>query len=492
MKKIYFFLWFSAFLTANGLAQVEKIENTIQQNKVEAHLRFLASDELKGRDTGSPELEIAARYIAERFRSYGLRIVEGADHFFQPVKLISEKPPSKAVFSFQRKEFHIGDDLLILAGDSMEVKAPVVYANYALPEDLAGLDVKGKIVVARAGTPKENNPQSFFFSSRNKVADITERGGLALIELYRSNQMPWTLLVRYLNTEQLSLDNEKKNHKEIPLVWLNDPQGEQLNLFQDKTSVIGTLNIAKKDRKEIPAKNVVAVIEGTDSELKDQYVILSAHYDHVGVGKSTGGQDSIYNGARDNAIGTTALLSAAEYFGQSPPKRSVLFLAVTAEEKGMLGSTWYANHPLIPLDQMVFNLNTDGAGYNDTSKVTVIGLERTTAEEELRSASQAFRLTAIQDPVPEQNLYDRSDNVSFASKGIPAVDFAPGITAFDAEIMKHYHQVSDEVESLNFNYLEKFMEAYTLAAQNIANMAMRPFWREGDKYENEGKELYGK
>lgn len=488
MKIIGFSLWCTVLITVNSLAQVEKIQHTIQQHEVEAHLRFLASDELKGRDTGSPELEIAARYIAETFRSYGLKPVKGAEDFFQPVKLVSEKPPSKAVFSYQEQDFNLGDDLLVLSGDSIEIKAPVIYANYALAEDLKEKDIKGKIVVAKAGTPEENNPQSFFFSSRDKLASIKAKGGLALIELYRSNQMPWSLLVRYLNAEQLSLD-EKKDHKEVPLVWLNDPQGERLNMFQGSKGATGTLNIAKKERKEIPAKNVVAMVEGT--ELKDQYVILSAHYDHVGVGR-TGGQDSIYNGARDNAIGTAALLSAAEYFGQNPPKRSLLFLAVTAEEKGMLGSAWYANNPLIPLEQMVFNLNTDGAGYNDTSKVTVIGLERTTAEEELIAASQALELTAIKDPMPEQNLYDRSDNVSFATKGIPAVDFAPGITAFDQEIMKNYHQTSDEAESLNFSYLERFVEAYILATEKIANMQEQPFWREGDKYENEGKELYGK
>lgn len=491
MKIIGFFLWFTVLIMTGSLAQVEKIQNTVQQHAVEAHLRFLASDELKGRDTGSPELEIAARYIAEEFRSYGLKPVKGAEDFFQPVNLVSEKPPSRAVFSYQEQDFNLGDDLLILSGDSMEIKAPVIYANYGLAEDLKGMDIKGKIVVAKAGTPAENSPQSYFFSSRDKLASIKAKGGLALIELYRSNQMPWTLLVKYLNTEQLSLDEEKEDHTEVPLVWLNDPQGEQLSIFQGKKVSTGTLSIAKKERKEIPAKNVVAMVEGTDPKLKDQYIILSAHYDHVGVGKS-GGQDSIYNGARDNAIGTAALLSAAEYFGQNPPKRSLLFLAVTAEEKGMLGSAWYTSNPLIPLDQMVFNLNTDGAGYNDTSKVTVIGLERTTAEEELVAASQAFELSAIKDPMPEQNLYDRSDNVSFAIKGIPAVDFAPGITAFDQEIMKNYHQASDEVESLNFSYLEKFVEAYTLAAQRIANMQERPFWREGDKYENEGKELYGK
>ena len=171
---------------------------------------------------------------------------------------------------------------------------------------------------------------------------------------------------------------------------------------------------------------------------------------------------------------------------------SVLFIALTAEEKGLLGSAWYAAHPLIPLEQTVFNLNTDGAGYNDTTVVTAIGLERTSAEATIKAASEVSGLEAIVDPVPEQNLYVRSDNVSFAQQGIPAVNFAPGTTAFDAEIMKHYHQVSDEAETLNFSYVEKYCEAYTRAAEQIANLPATPFWTKDDKYEAVGRELYGR
>lgn len=492
MKKTGGLFLCNILLMSVALAQVEKIENTVHREEVEAHIRFLAADELKGRDTGSPELEIAARYIAEEFRSSGLRAVKGAEDFFQPVRLVSEKPPAMAVFSYQEKKFSLGDDLLVLAGDSVEVQAPVVFADYALPEELEGMDIEGKIVVARAGSPHEKSPQSSFFIGRDKQAMVAEKGGVALIELYRSNQIPWAMLVRYLNTERLSLDKNSYDKQKVPLIWLNDSQAKHLTFFQNKESATGTITITPQERKKIPAKNVVAMVEGTDPKLKDQYVILSAHYDHVGVGKSNGVQDSIYNGARDNAIGTAALLSAAKYFGENPPRRSVLFLALTAEEKGLLGSAWYADHPLLPLDQMVFNLNTDGAGYNDTTKVTVIGLERTSAEEELRTASEKFGLTAIMDPVPEQNLYDRSDNVSFAAKGVPAVDFAPGFTAFDEEVMRNYHQVSDEAGTLNFNYLERFTEAYIMAARKIADMPRRPFWRKGDKYENTGKDLYGK
>ena len=469
----------------------ETITQTIEPAEITRHIRFLASDELRGRDTGSPGLEIAARYLAEQFRSYGLDMVPGAEGYFQTVNLVSAKPPEQATFTYGTENFELNSDLIVLSGDSLDMQAPVVFANYGTAEDLDAVDVKGKIVVTKAGGEGVTNPQSFFFMTAEKRDRVLEQGGAALIELYRSNQAPWTMLVKYLNAERLTLGNDSTEEK-LPVLWLNDPKSERLTLFQENESPEATLTIVGNASTEVPVKNVVGMVAGTDPKLKDQYLVLSAHYDHIGVGSSPDPNDSIFNGARDNAMGTTALLSAAEYFGQHPPQRSVLFIALTAEEKGLLGSAWYAAHPLIPLDQTVFNLNTDGAGYNDTTKVTAIGLERTTAEEAIISASQAVGLEAIMDPVPEQNLYDRSDNVSFAQKGIPAVNFAPGTTAFDQEIMKNYHQASDEAETLNFQYVEKYCEAYTLAAEKIANLPEAPFWKEGDKYEAAGEELYGK
>jgi Zn-dependent M28 family amino/carboxypeptidase len=158
----------------------------------------------------------------------------------------------------------------------------------------------------------------------------------------------------------------------------------------------------------------------------------------------------------------------------------------------MLGSRYYAENPLVPLKQCVFNLNSDGAGYNDSTKVTIIGLNRTDAEGEIVTASKAFGIEAINDPVPEQNLFDRSDNVSLAVKGIPAPNMSPGLTAFDAEIGKYYHQAADNPENVSMGYLTKFCKVYIYSARLIANKATATKWKSGDKYEKVGQELYGK
>jgi Zn-dependent M28 family amino/carboxypeptidase len=186
-----------------------------------------------------------------------------------------------------------------------------------------------------------------------------------------------------------------------------------------------------------------------------------------------------------------ALLQAAKFFGKNPSKRSILFLALTGEEKGLLGSEWYSNHPLIPLKQTVLNYNCDGAGYNDKTIATQIDFNRTTVDEQLKKACQAFGLELKGDPAPEQNLYERSDNVNFAVKGVPAVDLAPGVKAFDKELFKYYHQPADEVSSLDMNYIEKFHRSFVYGAYLIANAKERPMWVKGDKFEEAGKKLYG-
>jgi Zn-dependent M28 family amino/carboxypeptidase len=189
-------------------------------------------------------------------------------------------------------------------------------------------------------------------------------------------------------------------------------------------------------------------------------------------------------------MGTVALLSAARSFAAKPTKRSVIILAVTGEEIGLLGSQYYASQPLVPLENTIFNLNTDGAGYNDVTKVSMLGFGRTGTDKQLNDAAESVGLTIIADPAPEQGLFDRSDNVSFAREGVPALTLSPGFHSFDAEIQKFYHQVTDEADSIDFDYLYKYCRAFVEAARNIANMEGRPIWKAGDKYEQAGKDLY--
>jgi Zn-dependent M28 family amino/carboxypeptidase len=185
------------------------------------------------------------------------------------------------------------------------------------------------------------------------------------------------------------------------------------------------------------------------------------------------------------------MLAAARAFAETPPRRSVIILGVTGEEVGLLGSQYFAENPLVPLDQIVFNFNTDGAGYDATDAVSLIGANRTGIDPQVAAAAEAFGKRVIEDPAPEQGLFDRSDNVSFAARGIPALTFSGGTTGFSDEIMRYYHQVTDNPETIDMAYLKEYCQTFTLAARLIANRDTVPFWVEGDKYESAGKELYG-
>lgn len=310
-----------------------------------APLRFLASDELKGRNTIDPEINVAARYISESFRSFGLKEVDGIVDYFQPFKVKIE--------------------------------------------------------------------------------------------------------------EEVRINGKKTNL--------------------------------------VPAKNVMGWIEGTDSVLKNEFIILSSHYDHIGVAAEPkmeeGKLDNIYNGARDNAIGTAAVIDAAKYFAKHPTKRSILFITFSAEEMGLMGSKYFALHPPIPLKQIIYDLNIDNASYNDTTSITLVGLNRTTADEDIRKACAAFGLSILPDPTGG-NLFYGSDNLPLAQKGIPAPTFSLGMKNFGPTILNRYHQLSDEVGNFNLNYAMKFINSYILAAQNIANNPTQPKWKSGDEFEEAWKELH--
>ena len=218
---------------------------------------------------------------------------------------------------------------------------------------------------------------------------------------------------------------------------------------------------------------------------------MCAHYDHVGV-QAGEGVDSIYNGTRDNGIGTTGLINAAKYFGKNPPKRSIIFIALTGEEKGLLGSSYYVDNPKIPLEETVMNLNIDNSGYTDTEYITLLDSNRTNIDEMIYQAAEEVGLKVMGDRIPDQNYYERSDQVSFAKKGVPAINFKMSMEAFDERISKYYHRPSDEFHTVDLEYIHKYWKAYIRAAELIGNWKKTPYWIEGDKFENAGDELYGK
>jgi hypothetical protein len=482
-------LLFSLPNTAQQLAKVLP-EGTLSKEVAEAHLRFLAADELMGRRTGDMGNQVAARYLAEQFRRYGATPVPGQSTYYQPVPMERVGSSGKGELVVNNETLRNGDDWLLVAGGAATVSAPLVYAGYGLDDaakgwqDYQGLDVQGKVVLVQSGTPDTQTPAETIAASNRKRQLAAARGAVAVVELF-SVAIPWNLVTRSFAGEKIGLADAAGTSATttIPHLWVNGKEAKLTRLLREATSL--RLSTEGRKSERIVAQNVAAYIQGTDPRLRDEYILLTAHYDHVGVGKQGGqpytAEDSIFNGARDNAFGCVGLLAAAESLAKNPPKRSVLLVAVTAEELGLLGSRYYASNPLLPLNKCIFNLNSDGAGYNDTRIVSVIGLDRTGARAEIETAAKAFGLDVVADPSPEQGLFDRSDNVNFASKGIPAPTFSPGFRTFDQDMMKYYHQVTDNPETVDFGYLHRFAQAFAYAARLVADRTVAPRWTAGDK-----------
>jgi hypothetical protein len=440
MRKLIFrtafcLMAYTAFAQSSVIKEIDKANSP---SAALAPLHFLASDELMGRSTTRPEIHTAARYISEQFRSMELKQIGGTTDFFQTFWIQFVFPSLNGAFSLNNTTYTLGQGLLqtrATNGLNISVDAPIIYVGKE--EEIDRGDVKGKILLMEI---KTNNSTTIAeglraISTKSKIAK--ERGALALLLRYEhAIDRSWDQLQHNLTKEYVYEDQVAA----FPVYLINDEQKTLLSMVSEERTA--KLKIEGNEVRSIPAKNVMGIVEGTDAKLKEQYIVLSAHYDHLGVAAKPkmeeGKLDSIYNGARDNAIGTAAVINAARYFALHPPKRSVLFIAFTGEEMGLLGSKYFAAHSIIPLKQMVYNLNIDNASYNDASRVTVVGLGRTSADEDIQKACVAYGLTAMPDPAPEQNLFDRSDNVSLAIMGVPAPTFSLGIKQFDETITNRY------------------------------------------------------
>ena len=489
MKNILLALLLFINFAAIGQTEAEKAASTIFKSDIEAQIHFLASDELKGRDTGTDEIKIAASYLANSLRKFNVTPAGDDGSYYQNVPLEKVLAPSHT--SLQINDI-VGDKFLHMSAKNISFKGEAIYLDYGSPEDFKSHDVKGKLVVVKAGTAETENPRSKLSAGRAKRKLADSLGAAALIELIDLEDKLYDRYSHYFNASKTGLKSDEEAAEKFTHLWMVDKGLENAAALAASKSLKADLNIEGVTIENFSCRNVVGYMEGSDPKLKDEFIIYSAHYDHLGIGKPNAENDSIYNGARDNAVGTVTVLSVAENFNKYPTKRSALFLFFTGEEKGLLGSTYYSEHPSLPLDQMVYCFNSDNGGYNDTSKITIFGLNRTTATHHIVAAAKEFDLTAIDDPAPEQGLFDRSDNVNFAKKGIPAPTYTMGFTSFDEEIMKYYHQASDNPENMDYDYLVKFFKSYVLSSRLIANDPKTPFWTEGDKYYDAGVKLYEK
>lgn len=488
MKKIITSL-LCLLVFAVGMAQsdADMVLETVDVNAIKGHIGFLADDALKGRETGTPENKIAALYLAKTLQSYGVLPNPKTGNYYQEVSMQRTIPPKDVQIIVNGT---MQSQYAVLKAAEFVHKGEAVFLNYGLEADYAGKNVNGKVVVMKAGSDTAKDARGAFGLRSKKLALAQANGAVAIVELLDAADQMWGFIEHNFNDPQVGLATADDEVDDMPYLWVLDKGGNLGTAYATEKTLKIEMRMDATKKEAFVSYNVVGMLAGTDPALKDEFIIYSGHYDHVGIGTPDATGDTIYNGARDNAVGTTTVLSMAENLAKYPTKRSALFILFTGEEKGLLGSKFYVENPVLPLNQMVYCFNSDNAGYNDTSLATIIGLPRTTAAEHIKNACKQFGLTAVDDPAPEQGLFDRSDNVHFAAKGIPAPTFSLGFTAFNGTVTQYYHRPGDEPESLDYEYLTKFFKAYVMAGRLIGNDPVTPVWTAGDKYEAASKELY--
>jgi Zn-dependent M28 family amino/carboxypeptidase len=485
-----------------------------------AHVAFLASDEMRGRETGSPEHRKAAEYVAAKFKAAGLAPGAGKG-YLQPVaftsrRLLEDRSSLDLVKDGVATPVTLGAQAIfgMRLDPAPSVDAPLVFAGYGLqvPEvgidDFSGLDVKGKVVVHLIGSPS-NVPgalSAHYQSAGVRAETLRRLGAIGLISIPNPK------------TTDVPGDRSSANRLAPAMALadasLGDSTGLQVSvtynaafaepLFAGSGHTLAELMALAETRQPLPhfalptsmrarvatetrsvaSQNVVGLVRGSDSALASEYVVLTAHLDHVGVGAPIAG-DAIYNGAMDNASGIATLIEAASAIVAAKPKRSVLLVAVTAEEKGLLGSRYFARHPTVPRGAIVANINMDMfLPLYPLRKLMVLGLDESDLGDDVRAVAQAVGLGVLADPQPLRNRFIRSDQYSFIREGIPSLAMKVGVepgspeAAIEAAWTKdRYHAPSDDLQQpIDRAAAVGFTEVIGRLAVQVANRPARPAW----------------
>jgi Peptidase family M28/PA domain len=506
----------------------------VRGSAVRAHVEFLADDLLEGRQPGTRGYEIAARYVAAQLEALGLSPAGEAGTYFQPVPLL-ESTLRESELSFTTSSAPVPVTLVaredyLMTGDASRtesaVLAPVVFAGFGVtaPEldhdDYAGIDARGKIVAILANAPARfpSEQRAHFASGLLKAQNAARRGAVGVLLLRTpgdESRTPWARIVqnadsatvRWLHPDgqpesvfpelrgaaALSLAGTRKLFASSPVPL--DDVFAQAATGRPKAFALGvTVRLqSRSEHRRFSSPNVVGRLQGSDPALKDTFVVLSAHLDHLGVGTPENG-DAIYNGAYDNATGTAVVLEAARTLAalRERPGRSILFVFVTSEEKGLLGSDYFANRPTVPADKIVADVNIDmPLLLYPLGDVVAFGAENSTLDGLVAKAAAETGLALSPDFVPEENVFIRSDQYSFVRRGIPSVFLVPGLKssdpkadgakAFQEFFARHYHRPSDDLgQPFDLGSAERFVRANVLIAYAIASDREAPRWKPGN------------
>jgi hypothetical protein len=513
---------------------LEDALDTISQEGLSAHLTYLADDSLEGREAGQPGYDLAATYVSEQFAEMGLE-PGGNDGWYQQVPLATYllDPDSPAMVVHRdgidatleyKEQFAMRGD--VVRSENF-VRAEVVYVGFGVhaPDfaysDYAGVDVEGKVVAMFDNAPSTlpADYRAYYASTLVKGQEAVDRGAIGVVSLRSQRSVesfPWDRVKQVVGKKPdmawvdlsgaasgyfpelegsvyMSVDAATEMMAGTPISFADARAATESDTPASVPLGIEVSLARKTEHSSIESPNVIGIVRGTDAELADEYVVFSAHLDHTGIGEPVeGSTDKIFNGAYDNAMGIALMVEAARAIAAAQPRRSVMFIGLTAEEKGLLGSDYFAHYPTVPSDSIVANVNLDMPLFLfPVAELVGFGAEHSSLQAPMAAAAAAEGFVLAPDPMPEENFFVRSDQYSFVKKGIPASYLDVTLRSSDPEIdgeavvkshlKNHYHKPSDDLSRpVDWDSAVRFARANARIGLAIANDDDRPTWNEGD------------
>lgn len=540
MKRTFIFAGIWCLFTAFAFAQTNgKYTNLFSEQKLKSTVKFLSDDGFEGRAPGSRGGELAAKYIANQLEMLGIKPANNGS-YFQPVSLVAVKASPNTTLKVGSALYKFADDFVAFTGaqtEKVSLNTDLVYVGYGIeaPEqkwnDYKGnpADYEGKILVMMVNDPPATPAEPNLFGGKAltyygrwtyKFEEAARRGAAGVILIHTTESAGYGWNVVRSSNGNWRFDIARTAADKTPFLqmrsWMTEDTARKIftqagkNLDelreQAKRRDFKPVNLGLKAKidinselKRVDSNNVVGFWEGSDPKLKDEYVIYTAHWDHLGVGAPNDKGDTIYNGALDNASGVAQVLALAEAITKLPrtekPRRSQVFLFTTAEEQGLLGAEWYSKHPIFPLDKTAANINIDGGNfYGLTRDYGALGAERSSLWTEINGVLKARNLSFLPDSHPEQGYFFRSDHFPFAKTGVPSLSIRSGEDYvgkpkgwaeqfFKEYNAKNYHQPSDEFdENWRFDGMVQVLDISLAIGLRASNMPKLPAFKATDEF----------
>ena len=509
----------------------------------------LSADDFEGRGPGTDGGKRAAQYIADQMQASGLKPANGKS-YFQNVKMVGVKADPNTQLEVGNSSYRFGDDFVATTSAQqadVAIDAELVFAGYGIDapnfrwNDYSGSadDYRGKVLMIMVNDPPSTKDEPNLFGDKAltyygrwtyKFEEAARRGAAGVILIHTDASAGYGWNVVRTSNGNWRYEIARNGGETTPYLnmksWVtNDTAGKILKSAKldiddlrakaarrgfkpVNTGLKVRLNL-KSELKTFDSPNVVGIVEGNDSKLKNEYVVYTAHWDHLGIGEPDARGDKIYNGAYDNASGVAAVLGIAEAFAKMPkkerPKRSLLFLFPTAEEQGLLGAEYYSTHPLVPLAKTAANVNIDGVNFfGKTKDFSALGAERSSIAPIIAEAARERNMTVEGDTHPEQGFFFRSDHFPFAKVGVPSISLRHGddfVTPLKDEpekffreyTAKYYHQASDEYkEWWDASAMIQESELALAIGMKLANAPAMPRFRGSDEFAAADKKRFAK